>query len=351
MRFEAPWAFLVLLVVPIVLYLQRRLDRRATLTFSTTAHASRSGRSLRQQLVALPAVLRIIALVLLAIALARPQKGIEEIRNVSKGVAIAMVVDRSSSMSAEMEFSGKRLNRLDVVKKVFQEFVRGNRRGLPGRSNDLVGMIAFARYADTICPLTLAHGALERFLETVHLAQRRSEDGTAIGDAIALAAARLKTAEETLSRQTGSDREYQIKSKVIILLTDGQSNFGKRRPLDAAKLAKEWGIKIYCIGVGSGDAVRAVQTPFGAYKFAAGSQLDTRTLRSIAETTGGLFRTAGDADSLRAVYKEIDELEKSEIESISFRDYRELFAPLAISALAAVVIGTFLSSTVFRRIP
>jgi len=351
MRFEAPWAFLVLLAVPVVLYLQHRLGRRATLTFSTTAHASRSGKSLRQRLVALPAALRIIALVLLAVALARPQRGIEQIRNVSKGIAIAMVVDRSTSMGAEMEFGGERLNRLDVVKKVFQEFVTGNRKGLPGRSNDLVGMIAFARYADTICPLTLAHGALERFLETVHLVQRRSEDGTAIGDAIALAAARLKTAEETLSRQTKGGGDYEIKSKVIILLTDGQNNFGKRPPLDAAKLAREWGIKIYCIGVGSGEAVQTVRTPFGTYKFGAGSQLDARTLRSIADATDGLFRTANDADSLRAVYKEIDELEKSEIESISFRDYRELFTPLAVAALAVLVIEVFLSSTAFRRVP
>ena len=351
MRFETPWAFLVLLAIPAILYVQRRLGRRATLTFSTTAHASRSGRSLRQGLVTLPAALRVAALVLLAVALARPQRGVEEVRNVSKGIAIAMVVDRSTSMGAEMEYAGERLNRLEVVKKVFQEFVKGNRKGLPGRPNDLVGMIAFARYADTICPLTLAHGALERFLETVHLVQRRSEDGTAIGDAIALAAARLKTAEQTLSRQTKGDRDYQIKSKVIILLTDGQNNAGKRRPLDAAKLAKEWGIKIYCIGVGGGEAVQTIQTPFGAYKFAAGSQLDARTLGSIAEATGGLFRSADDADSLRAVYKEIDELEKSEIESISFRDYRELFAPLAVAALAVVVLDVFLSSTVFRRVP
>jgi len=352
MRFDAPWALLVLLAIPLVVYVTLRRRGRGSLRFSSTANAARAGRSLRQRLLAVPMVLRVAALALLAVALARPQEGKEQIRDVSRGIAIEMVVDRSGSMRAEMDFEGERCNRLDVAKRVFEEFVVGNKKGLKGRANDLVGMVAFAGFADTVCPLTLGHGALSRFLESVKLVQIRSEDGTAIGDALALAAARLKTAEETLARQTREgDKDYTIKSKVIILLTDGEHNAGKRMPMEAAKVAKEWGIKIHTIGIGGGESFVTIQTPFGERKVPARSTVDEGTLRSVAEETGGIFRMAADAESLRAVYREIDEMEKSEIESVRYLDYRELFVPFAIGALVLLVVGATLSCTVFRRIP
>lgn len=320
--------------------------------FSSTRNVIHAGVSLRQKLAWVPTGLRVAALVLLAVAMARPQQGRERVRDVSKGIAIEMVVDRSSSMRAEMDFDGERVNRLDAVKRVFEEFVHGNGDELKGRTNDLVGMVAFARYADTLCPLTLAHGALSRFLETVKLVTLRSEDGTAIGDAVALAAARLKTAEETLARQSGDDdQRYQIKSKIIILLTDGQNNRGKRSPLEAAELAKEWGIKIYTIGVGGQDAVTTIQTPFGAYKMAAGPGVDESTLKAMAEKTGGMYRLATDAESLRAIYETIDRMEKTKIETVRYVDYRELFVPFALAALAMLGIEAVLSATLFRRIP
>lgn len=353
MRFEAPWIFLLLLVVPPVIYLSLGRGGRAALRFSSTQNAARIGRSLRQRLLWLPPGLRVLALVLLITALARPQRGMEHIRQVSKGVAIEMVVDRSGSMGAEMDFEGQRLTRLEVVKRVFEEFITGNGKDLPGRPNDLVGMIAFARYPDTVCPLTLAHGALSRFLEKVNLISRRSEDGTAIGDAVALAAARLKTAEQALAQQTNAKKQqdYQIKSKVIILLTDGQNNCGRRLPQEAAALAKQWDIKIYAIGIGGGDAVQTVRTPFGSFKVATGSGVDQATLKAMAETTGGLARMANDAQTLRRIYREIDQLEKSEIESIRYLDYRELFVPLALAALGLLMLEVGLACTVFRRIP
>ena len=253
LHFESPWAFLILLAVP-ALHLWRVRRRRGSLRFSSTDHAKRAGRSLRQRFMFLPQALRVLALVLLAVGLARPQLGKERIRDVSKGVAIEMVVDRSGSMGQVMEFEGERTNRLEVVKRVFEEFVFGNKKGLKGRPNDLVGMVAFARYADTVCPLTLAHGALSRLMEAVKLpvlqtpdgrtVPDRSEDGTAIGDAVALAAARLEKAEETLARQTQEKgREYTIKSKAVILLTDGQQNAGKRDvPLHHAEMVHEGGV-------------------------------------------------------------------------------------------------------------
>lgn len=352
MRFESPWALLLLLALPLVAWVRRHRRGRGTVRFSSTEHAARSGCSWRQRLLGVPFAARLAALALLAVALARPQEGREQVRETSRGVAIEMVVDRSGSMGAEMDYGGERLSRLEVVKRVFEEFVTGKGRRLPGRPNDLIGMVAFARYADTICPLTLSHGALSRFLERIDLVKRRSEDGTAIGDAIALAAARLRTAEEALARQLGEARNrYEIKSKVIILLTDGEHNAGKRSPLEAAKLAKEWGIKVYAIGVGGGESVATIRGILGDFKVPIGGGVDMATLEAVAKETGGIARLAEDAEALRAVYREIDQLEKSEFESVRFLDYRERFPSFALAALAFLVAEVVLSCTVFRRIP
>ncbi len=358
MRFEFPWAFLTLLLVPPIVYL--RLRKHAffsSIQFSTTKTAVQIRPSLRQRLVLAPLALRIAALILIATALARPQVGRERVRDVTEGIAIMMVVDRSGSMAAEMQYDNKPLNRLTVVKRVFEEFVLGNKRGLPGRPDDLIGMVSFARYADTTCPLTLSHGALNRFLETINLVEKSSEDGTSIGDALALAAARLETAEESVDRHGDvrqndvRENEYHIRSKIIILLTDGQNNFGKRTPAEAAAVAAKWGIKVYAIGIGGREDFVTVNTPFGPRKLPAGSDIDEATLAAIAEETGGIYRRAGDAQALREVYQEIDTLEKSEIQSIQYQDYREVFLPFALAALALLVLEIGLSCTVLRRTP
>ena len=352
MRFDAPWAFLILLLIPLVVVLYYRTKGRGSLRFSTTAHAKQVQRSLRQRLAKLPLFLRILVLVMLSITLTRPQEGKEQVRDISKGIAIVMVVDRSGSMGAEMEFENERLNRLEVVKRVFDEFVTGKGGDLPGRPNDLIGMIAFARYADTIAPLTLAHGALSQFLENLQLVKRRDEDGTAIGDAIALAAARLRTAEEAFSRQMEEqENEFEIKSKIIILLTDGQNNAGNRVPQEAAALAKKWGIKIYAIGVGGAEGLVRQQGLLGSFLVQTGQGVDKQTLKSIAEATGGLFRMAEDAESLRAIYQEIDQMERSEIESVRYLDYRELFQPFLFLVMGLLTIEMALSFTIFRKIP
>lgn len=353
MKLDAPLALLLLVFIPLLLYGYFYRRRRVGLRFSSTAHAGHLGRSLRQRLAHLPILLRALALVLLTVAIARPQEGKELVRDTSKGVAIEMVVDRSGSMGAEMVFRDQKINRLETVKSVFRDFVNGNGRQLPGRPNDLIGMISFARYAETVCPLTLAHGALDEFLKTVHLARHQNEDGTAIGDALALAAARLKNAEQTLAQQIKETKVYQIKSKVIILLTDGQNNFGKRSPLAAAKLAKEWDIKIYAIGIGGEDAYTTISTPLGEYKIPAGpgSGVDDAALRQIADITGGIYRRADTGEGLVSIYQEIDRLETSEIESLRYLDYRELFMPWALAALSCLLAATILSSTVLRRIP
>jgi len=352
MRFESPWALLLLLVIPALVYARRRYSGKAAVYFSSTAHAAVSGKSARQRLLVLPPGLRIAVLTLFVLALARPQQGQERVRDVTKGVAIEMVVDRSGSMSAEMTFGRERLNRLEVVKRVFNEFVSGNGKDLPGRPDDLIGLVSFARYPDTACPLTLGHGALLRFVENVQLVTRESEDGTAIGDALALAAARLKTAEETVALQRAQSKDaYEIKSKVIILLTDGMNNYGKRMPDEAAALAAEWGIKIYTIGVGSDEPTATIRTPLGDYVVPARATLDERMLKRLADRTGGIYRRADDAASLRAVYEEIDRLEKTEIESVRYTDYREWFTPFALTGLVLLMTEVMLSCTIFRRLP
>ena len=343
--------FLLLLLLPAAFYLSRRSGGRAALRFSAVAPIRAAGTSLRQNLSGIPLALRILALVLLVIALARPQMGTERVRDVSRGVAIEMVLDRSSSMGAELRYEGRRMTILGLAKTVFKQFVEGDGENLEGRRTDLIGMVTFARYADTSCPLTLAHDALLQFLPSVKLVERRQEDGTAIGDAVALAAARLQTAEQTLAGQTGEDSDYEIKSKVIIVLTDGVNNAGERTVEQAAELAKQWGIKIYAIGIG-GKATSQYQTAFGTFNLPfGGAGVDEKALKTLAETTGGLFRIAEEAEALLEVYEEIDRLEKSEIESTRFVDYREIFPPFTLAGLGLLGLEIVLAGTVFRRIP
>jgi len=352
MHFHSPWALLMLVAIPAVMIMKRLRYKTGAIRFSSTVHAAKSGKSMRQRLSKLPLILRVTALVLLIIALARPQTGREEIRDVSKGVAIEMVVDRSGSMGIEMEYQGKPMNRLEVVKQVFLNFVMGKGPDLPGRPNDLIGMIAFARYPDTVCPLTLAHGALPLFVKNTQIVTQKAEDGTAIGDALALAAARLKTAEATLEKQQGkTDDTYQIKSKIIILLSDGQNNCGKRPPLEAADLAKQWGIKVYTIAIGGGEAMTSIRTPFGVYKVPTVAEVDTSTLKAIADATGGIFREADTAENLSEIYHEIDKLEKSEIESVRYVDYKENFLIFTLAGLIFLAAEILLSNTLFRKIP
>jgi Ca-activated chloride channel family protein len=162
---------------------------------------------------------------------------------------------------------------------------------------------------------------------------------------LALAAARLRTAEETLRK------DYRIKSKVAILLTDGQNNAGKRSPLEAARLAKDWGIKVYAIGIGGRESFVTVRTPLGDYKMPGGPGVDEATLKRIADETGGAFWLAESADKLHQIYREIDRLERTEIESIRHIDYAERFLPFVLIAIALLALEQVLISTIFRRVP
>jgi Ca-activated chloride channel family protein len=214
----------------------------------------------------------------------------------------------------------------------------GDGRELPGRPDDLIGIIAFAGYPDTISPLTQSRDALVGVIKELTIISDPSKDGTAIGDAIALGAARLHAAEEgAIAAALRGDR-FRIKSKVMILLTDGEQNAGKRAPVDAAALAHGWGIKIYTIGVASS----------GSSGF---SDTSAALLSQIADTTGGIFRVANDEKSLRSVYTEIDRLEKSEVRSMQYLSVREYFLPFALAALGLLLLELAVSRTLLRRIP
>jgi len=248
---------------------------------------------------------------------------------------------------------GDQLTKMSVVKKALANFVLGDDKTLRGRTGDMIGLITFARYADTISPLARVHQPLVDAATQVQPAEVRAEDGTAIGDALALAAARLKRAEEEVARSApkdGSKPEFQIKSKVIILLTDGQNNAGEESPYDAAKLAKDWGIRLYTIGVGGGDRVVNVQTIFGMQRMAAGSDVDERMLREIAGETGGKYYAAESPASLAQACTDIDSLEKSKIDSTQYTQRTELFGTYAAIAVALLALEVLFGATVFRRV-
>lgn len=345
-----PLALVLLAVIPIVAWLAHRARRRAIRPFPSISLAGRFRTTARNRLRWLPAALRLLALVLIVVALARPQRTRGWSSVSTEGVAIQLVLDRSGSMREAMtDSSGAESTKMQVARTVLREFVTGDGANLKGRTGDLIGLIAFSRYADTLAPLSRTHATLADAIARVEPVAVRAEDGTAIGDGIALAAARLKRAEEETRRgAAGTDAkpEFQIKSKVIVLMTDGINNAGMESPYDAAKLAKEWGIRIYAIGVGGGD--RTVD--FGGQRISIGGELDDRMLSDIASQTGGRYFRASTSGALREAYRAIDELEKSRMDSVQHTQRDERFGGVAIAALAALLVESLLASTLLRRV-
>lgn len=363
MQLYSPWALLLLLLLPVLAYVMLRRRRGAAVKFPSLAEVRSCPVSWRQNFRPALLVLRLLCLAFLIVALARPRKGTVLSQMSTEGVAIEAVVDRSSSMKTEMDYYGQTMTRLDAVKRVLADFIEGGEKGLPGRTSDLIGLITFARYADTTCPLVLGHNVLLEFLRQTKLVTMRQEDGTAIGDAIALAAARLKKAEEEILRRNAAMQadsagtedaeqpEFEIKSKAIILLTDGRNNMGDYDPLEAAKLAEEWDIKIYTIGIGSGQAYRQVETMMGTFKMPVPQDLDEGLLRTIAERTGGFYSRADDAEALRDIVRRIDEMEKTEVKSVEYTQYAEHFDRWTLPALVLLALEMLASCTIFRKIP
>ncbi len=355
---QSVWTLLLLLLLPLLVLLRRRKPISASVRFSSVDALKHCSLSWRQRLRPVLFISRLLCLGLLIFALARPQKGTSISHVSTEGVAMEIVVDHSSSMGEQMRYDGKTLNRLEVVKRVVAEFVAGDDKSLKGRSGDMLGLVSFARYADTLCPLVHGHEVLLEFLDQTELVKIQREDGTAIGDALALAAARLKTAEQQILENNarlmdaGDDEkaeepDFTIKSKVIVLLTDGINNAGEHDPREAAKLAKEWGIKIYTIGIGGGRGY----TTFGGIRLPLRQSIDEQLLKTIADETGGFYGRAANGKTLRQIYEKIDKLEKTEVKSVEYVDYAEQFGPAAMGGLALLVFEILAACTVFRKIP
>jgi Ca-activated chloride channel family protein len=338
LQFHTPYAFLLLVPAALAVYLHLKRVRRPSVKFSSTRVLQSAPRSVRARFLYLPVVMRSAALVLLVVALARPRSGNDPFRNVTEGVAIQMVLDRSGSMRTGFTFEGRPVSRFEVVKTVFTDFLVGDGRELGGRPDDLVGIVAFAGVADTVSPLTHSHEALISLLDELDIKSGTSSGGTAIGDALALGAARLKAAEEEIQYAGSTGDRFDIKSKLIILITDGEHNSGERSPWQGAALAREWGIKIHTIGIVSESQKRY-------------SQQAENMLQQIAELTGGIYRSAHDEAGLRAVYEEIDRLEKTEIESLQYLNQKEYFLPFVLAGFLLLIGEALLSRTLLRRLP
>ncbi|RKY28018.1 MAG: aerotolerance regulator BatA [Planctomycetota bacterium] len=367
MTFEYPtvWFLLLLLALPWLIWRLWAARGRGAAKFSSVEIAGSLHKTLPVRLRWLTPAMRIAAIGLLILAWAGPMEGLEKTRLFSEGIAIEMLIDRSGSMRA-MDFSidGKRLDRLSAVKAVAEKFIEGDGKTLPGRGGDMIGLIAFARYADNISPATLGHEYLVSKLKQLKVVETRQEDGTAIGDAIGLAVERLRTLKIRGDSAT-EGKKHSLKSKVMILLTDGRNNAGDLDPVKAAELARAMGVKIYTIGVGSaGPAPYPVVDPFTGQTMLRRVRIDIdeKTLERIAKITGGRYFRATDTDSLRNIYATIDKLEKTKIQDRRFAEYRHWAVksvqigpitapPLLLMAMVLLLGEGVLANTWLRRIP
>lgn len=326
MTFASPaYLLLLLLLIPVIgWYIWELHDQDASLQVSSAASLARQKKSTRIYLLHIPFVLRVAAITLLSIALARPQLSNRWSKESTEGIDIMMALDISGTMQAE----DLRPNRLEAAKNVATDFVLA-------RPNDQIGLVVFAGESFTQCPLTTDHAVLVNLFRSVKFGM--VEDGTAIGLGLANAVNRMKDSE--------------TKSKVIILLTDGSNNRGDIDPQTAAEIAKTFGIRVYAIGVGShGEARVPVQTPLGTQYMTMNSEFDEETLRNIASTTGGEYFRATDNNSLKRIYEQIDQLEKTKLRVREFSKRSENFAPWLIAALLCLIAEILLRYFVLKTI-
>ena len=338
LTFDRPWLLLLLLAVPLIAYLRGKRGPAAALTFSSTTmlraigkrSASRAGKFLR--------ALIFLVLTLCVVALARPQLGKSLTQVEASGIDIMLVLDVSGSMyTKDFTIGGERATRLDAIKEVTRKFIEG-------RPNDRIGMIAFAGRPYVVSPMTLDHDWLMQNLERVRVGL--VEDGTAIGSAIASAANRLN--------------DKHSKSRVIVLLTDGENNAGKISPNTAAEAVKALRIHFYAIGAGiNGIAPAPIFTQRGPMTDMLGNlvyqnqrvEFNEAGLREVAKIADGQFFRATDTQSLEQIYNDIDKLEKSTVAVKKYQEYRDLFPICIASAAGLLVAQLLLSQTIWKKLP
>lgn len=319
------WALAVL--VPLAAYyVWRELQGGAAIDISTVEGVRRAPRTVRWYLRHLPFVLRCAAIALIIIALARPQSAEHNTRTNAEGIDIVMAIDVSTSMLAR-DFNP---DRITAAKEVAAEFVAA-------RPADRIGLVVFAGESLTQSPLTTDRATLQTLLARIR--SGIIEDGTAIGNGLATSVNRL--------------RESEAKSKVIILLTDGVNNRGQISPVTAAQIAREYGIRVYTIGVGKrGKAPYPAVDMFGNTSFVQVEvEIDEEMLQKIAEETGGKYFRATDKRKLKEIYDEIDTLEKSKVEISQFTVLHEEYLIFVLGALAALLLEFLVKALVLNRLP
>jgi Ca-activated chloride channel family protein len=326
--FARPWALPLLLVFPVWWWLGRKREARA-LVFSRAAvlgwltawRAKRLGR--------LPDQLRAGALILLIIALAGPRTGSSVVDVNAEGIAIIVTLDISSSMLAE-DLSP--VNRMEVARGTARDFIRG-------REYDRIGLVAFAGEALTQVPITIDYPVLYQALEQLQAGSGMLEDGTAIGTALATAANRL--------------RRVEGKSRVVVLVTDGENNRGEIDPVTAARAAAAYGIKVYTIGIGTEGVARVpvARGPFGVQYASLPVHIDETLLRRIADITGGQYFRAQTRQRLEDIYTQIDRLEKTKVNVRRYMDYTPWHLPFVLFAAAFIVLEWLLRASRWGRVP
>jgi len=329
-EFGTPWAFILLLVFPLLWWVRRRREVPA-LRVSTTVPFSLVGRSWAVSGAKLVPLCAVLALLLMIVALARPRLGIEHSTVKTAGVNIVIALDTSGSMAAlDFKQDDKVVDRLEAVKQVVDRFVAG-------RSGDRIGLVVFGTEAFTQIPLTRDYNTISSILEEVEIGA--AGEKTAIGDALGISLKRLE--------------DIESKSNIIVLLTDGENTAGELSPILSAELAADRGVKVYIIGVGTrGKVPFLVDHPlFGKRYVYQEVSMDEGTLKEIAKKTGGLYFRAEDAEALSKIWATIDRMEKSEVEVTSWTEYREYYTTPLLIALGLLLLSVMLANTRFLRVP
>jgi Ca-activated chloride channel family protein len=334
MTFANPYFLLLLLLLPLLAWLKGKRGRSPAFLYSSVKLVEGLTRARRSRAGGFLAALRWLGLAILIVALAQPRLIKSSTTVKASGVDIAVAFDLSGSMlSEDFVVKGQRVNRFNMARSVLKKFI-------DARPNDRIGLVVFASQAFIATPLTLDHEFLIENLNCLEIGSI-NENQTAIGDALSTAVNRL--------------REVKSKSKIVILMTDGQNNAGKIQPLMAADAARALGIKIYTIGIGEqGTAPMPVgRNPYtGQMTYQnVPVDVDEDTLQKIAETTGGKYYRADNAEKFQQIYAEIDKLEKTEATINKYTEFKELFPWFVWAGLVLLLIELVLGQTIFRRLP
>lgn len=325
--FQYPYLLLLLLIVPLLILYRIYFDKQinARMLYSDTSQFKGARKTWRLHLRLLPDILRYLAVAVLIVAIARPQTHFSKDEKSIEGIDIVFALDVSTSMLAE-DFKP---NRLESAKSVIERFI-------DARTSDNMGIVVFAGEAYTKCPSTIDHNILLQLLSATESGE--IDDGTAIGDGLATAINRIK--------------DSKSKSKVIILVTDGVNNMGAIDPLTAANIAKEYGIRVYTIGIGKmGYAPYPYQTPFGKQYQNVEVKIDEPLLKEVAKATGGKYFRSTENSSLKAIFEEIDSMEKSKIDVSFYREYTDVGQRLILVVVALLVAEVLLRKTILRTNP